>query len=165
LVRFQIFFGDALKTHVEVCCSRPLCWHFCWYRGSERSLRISLFRTRELTRSLQNLGCLDQLGKVQTFRYCEAGFLSLPTPRDTGERNCFTPSRWMRRRRHPAGLELSQRVRQQELFPPKAKVTRSNRVGCASFSLFYSAICAPGLNSSAVSFERVSNLKEDRRRV
>ena len=88
MVRFQIFFGDALKTHVKVCCSRPLCWHFCWYRGSERSLRISLFRTRELTRSLQNLGCLDQLGKVQTFRYCEAGFLSLPTPRDTGERNC-----------------------------------------------------------------------------
>ena len=28
---------------------------------------------------------------------------------------------------------------------PKAKVTRSNRVGCASFFLFYSAICALGL--------------------
>src|SRR5258705_4852592 len=29
--------------------------------------------------------------------------------------------------------------------PPKAKVTRSNRVGCASFSLFYNAICRPSL--------------------
>ena len=29
--------------------------------------------------------------------------------------------------------------------PPKAKVTRSNRVGCASFSLFSSAIWALGL--------------------
>jgi hypothetical protein len=28
-----------------------------------------------------------------------------------------------------------------DLYPPKAKVTRSNRVGCASFSLFYSEIC------------------------
>jgi hypothetical protein len=30
------------------------------------------------------------------------------------------------------------------ICPPKAKITRSNRVGCAIF-LFYSAICAPGL--------------------
>ncbi len=29
--------------------------------------------------------------------------------------------------------------------PPKAEVTRSNRVGCASFFLFFSGICAPGL--------------------
>jgi hypothetical protein len=29
-----------------------------------------------------------------------------------------------------------------ERCPPKAKVTRSNRVGCASFPLFYSVICA-----------------------
>jgi hypothetical protein len=27
--------------------------------------------------------------------------------------------------------------------PPKAKVTRSNRVGCARFSIFYSGMCAP----------------------
>src|SRR5712671_3942745 len=29
--------------------------------------------------------------------------------------------------------------------PPKAKVTRSNRVGCARFSLSFSAVCARGL--------------------
>jgi hypothetical protein len=29
--------------------------------------------------------------------------------------------------------------------PPKAKVTSSNRVGCANSFLFHSAICAPGL--------------------
>jgi hypothetical protein len=32
-----------------------------------------------------------------------------------------------------------------ERCPPKAKVTRSNRVGCTSFSLFYNAICIPSL--------------------
>src|SRR6266849_6549751 len=32
-----------------------------------------------------------------------------------------------------------------EPYPPKAKVTRSNRVGCAIFPLFYRAICALGL--------------------
>jgi hypothetical protein len=32
-----------------------------------------------------------------------------------------------------------------ERRPPKAKVTRSNLVGCASFSLFYKAICIPSL--------------------
>jgi len=41
------------------------------------------------------------------------------------------------RRRRTAGLV--------GVCPPKAKVTRSNRVGCASFFLFYSAICALGL--------------------
>src|SRR5712671_2484033 len=29
--------------------------------------------------------------------------------------------------------------------PPKAKVTRSNRVGCARFSLSFSVVCARGL--------------------
>jgi hypothetical protein len=32
-----------------------------------------------------------------------------------------------------------------EVCPAKAKVTRSNRVGCASFSLFYNAICGPSV--------------------
>jgi hypothetical protein len=39
-----------------------------------------------------------------------------------------------------------------------AKVTRSNRVGRASFPLFYRAICAIQQNSSACAFARVSNL-------
>ena len=36
-------------------------------------------KVRKPQRSLQIVECLDQLGKVQTFRYFEAGFLSLPT--------------------------------------------------------------------------------------
>src|SRR5216684_2614256 len=49
---------------------------------------------------------------------------------------------------------------------PKAKVTRSNRVGCASFFLFYSAICALGLKLQ-VCLVRVSkqNLKKNRHRM
>jgi hypothetical protein len=46
---FQEHFRGTLKTHVKVRSSRPFCWHFCWYRGNERSQRISLFRTRELS--------------------------------------------------------------------------------------------------------------------
>src|SRR5207244_4980179 len=40
---FQEHFRGTLKTHVKVRSSRPCCWHFCWYRGNERSQRISLF--------------------------------------------------------------------------------------------------------------------------
>src|SRR5882757_3937528 len=29
---FQEYFRGALKTHVKVQRSRPVCWHFCWYR-------------------------------------------------------------------------------------------------------------------------------------
>ncbi|UFX44453.1 hypothetical protein HAP47_0036605 [Bradyrhizobium sp. 41S5] len=46
----QEYFRGTLKTHVKVQRSRPVCWHFCWYRANERSRRISLFRTRELSR-------------------------------------------------------------------------------------------------------------------
>jgi hypothetical protein len=42
--------------------------------GTERKLKV-----RKPKRSLHILERLDQLGKVQTFRYFEAGFLSLPT--------------------------------------------------------------------------------------
>src|SRR6266566_6560814 len=31
-----------------------------------------------------------------------------------------------------------------DVCPPKAKVTRSNRIGCASFSLSSNAVCARG---------------------
>jgi hypothetical protein len=47
---FQENFRGTLKTHVKIRGSRPFCWHFCWYRGNKRSRRISLFRTRELSR-------------------------------------------------------------------------------------------------------------------
>jgi hypothetical protein len=39
-------------------------------------------------------------------------------------------------------LSLEADWRRSSVCPPKAKATRSNRVGCASFSLLYSAICA-----------------------
>src|SRR5207245_6121524 len=45
---FQEIFRGALKTRVKGRGSRPFCWHFCWYRGTKCSRRISLFRTREL---------------------------------------------------------------------------------------------------------------------
>jgi len=49
--------------------------------------------------------------------------------------------------------------------PPKAKVTRSNRVGCANFSLFYSALCAPGLKLQFSLIRTSKQSRENRRRV
>jgi hypothetical protein len=39
-------------------CSRPLCWYFCWYRGSKRSWRISLFQHRKPDRQAQQVAAL-----------------------------------------------------------------------------------------------------------
>src|SRR6266481_8554252 len=36
-------------------CSRPFCWYFCWYRGSKRSWRISLFQHRKAVRQAQQV--------------------------------------------------------------------------------------------------------------
>ena len=38
---FQKYFLGTLKIHVKIHSSRPFCWHFCWYRKSKRSRRIS----------------------------------------------------------------------------------------------------------------------------
>jgi hypothetical protein len=31
---FQEYFRGTLKTHAKVQRSRPVCWHFCWYRAN-----------------------------------------------------------------------------------------------------------------------------------
>jgi hypothetical protein len=50
--------------------------------------------------------------------------------------------------------------------PPKAKVTRSNRVGCAIFPLFYRAICALGLKLQLCLIRASKQyLEENRRRM
>src|ERR1700726_434393 len=50
----------------------------------------------------------------------------------------------LKRNPHPTRAEIlaqmSGHICRCGTYPPKAKVTRSNRVGCASFFLFYSAI-------------------------
>jgi hypothetical protein len=38
---FREDFHSALKTRVKIRPGRPFCWHFCWYRGSKCSRRIS----------------------------------------------------------------------------------------------------------------------------
>jgi len=50
-------------------------------------------------------------------------------------------------------------------LPSEGKVTRSNRVGCANFSLFYSALCAPGLKVQFSLIRTSKQSRENRRRV
>jgi hypothetical protein len=47
----------------------------------------------------------------------------------------------------------------------RQRVTRSNRVGCASFSFFTARYARPDQDSNSASFERVSNLEENRGRM
>jgi hypothetical protein len=49
-------------------------------------------------------------------------------------------------------------------FPPEGKRHTFESCRVRHFSLFYTAICAPGQNSRSVSFEGVSNLEENRSR-
>jgi hypothetical protein len=45
---FRESFRGVLKTRVKIRSSRALCWHFCWYRESKRSRRISAIPNEEI---------------------------------------------------------------------------------------------------------------------
>src|SRR3984957_13588068 len=50
-------------------CSRPFCWYFCWYRGSQRSWRISLFQHRKPARPMgRRVARKEEGGESQTRR-------------------------------------------------------------------------------------------------
>src|ERR1700738_525515 len=82
---FRENFRDALKRHVKVHSSRPFCWHFCWYRGSKRSRRISLCRTRELGEGPQGPWRECQPEHVDCQSSCEGGYAPTPSKQVTRE--------------------------------------------------------------------------------
>lgn len=115
-------------------------------------------KVRKPKRSQQILEYLDQLEKVQTFRYFEAGFLSLPTPRDTVREIVLYALELDAPTATSRGLGAYPVRPAAGFFPSEGKVTRSNRVGCPNFLRLYRVVSRSRSICNPSAFVCVSNL-------
>ena len=71
---FQKYFLGTLKIHVKIHSSRPFCWHFCWYRWSKRSRRISAIpneRIEQMARKNHGASAKPKQRRLARFRIPE----------------------------------------------------------------------------------------------
>jgi hypothetical protein len=151
LVRFRISrknFREALKTQVKVRSSRPLCWHFCWYRKNQTfAVNFDIPNERIEQMARKNGGACRRAPKCQHSDRADVRFA--PPAIQVYAAQVVDVYQWVcDRSAVSAGrFDCCCEISPWSLWdcPPKAKVTRSNRVGRASFFFIYNAICAPEL--------------------